>query len=60
MAEPAIAGPEPLAMAPLNAGQQRERGADAYNKACRKQKAELMAIGEKVGILGVASPAKEP
>ena len=60
VAEPATAGPDPLATAPLKAGQLKERGADAFNRACRKQKAESRKTGEKVGILGVASLANEP
>ena len=44
----------------MNAGPPKDRGADAFKKACRKQKEGSKALGEKVGIRGVASLANEP
>ena len=52
VAEPTLVGTDPLAKAPMNTGRPRERGADAYSKACRKQREDLLrAMVEKVGIL---------
>ena len=55
MAEPTFAMLHPVAPSrPLvNTGPPRERGADAIQKVCKKQKEESKALGEKVGMLGV-------
>ena len=60
--EPTSASPDRLtpSQAPVNTGPPRDVGADAFKKACLKQKEESKAVAGKVGILGVASLANEP
>ena len=62
LAESTFAIPDPLtpSEAPVSTGPPRERGAAAFHKACKKQKAELKAIGEKLGTLGVTSLVNKP